>query len=79
MPARPAAAQAEELPSVTVSLVAPFTEAVSVTGAEPEALKPSVAHSPRSPMPLATSPSTVALPLRQRRIWSRPAAVIARS
>jgi len=36
---------------VKIGLVAPFTEAVSVTGAEPEALKPSVAHSPRSPMP----------------------------
>ena len=79
MPARPGAVSDVELPSVTVSFVTPLTVPVSVTGAVPETVKLKEAHSPRSGMPLATSPRTVALPLRHLRMRSRPALVIARS
>src|SRR5437763_5646611 len=65
IPAKPGAVIAAELPSVTVSFVAPLTTPVSVTGAVPESVKLNEAQLPKSEMPLATSPRIVALPLRQ--------------
>ena len=65
--------------SMTVSRSAPLTVAVSVTGPVPWTVNAAVAHSLRSGIPLAASPSTLAEPDRQRRICTRPFERITRS
>src|SRR5205085_5316757 len=65
--------------SFTTTFVEPFTDAASLTGFEPVAESATVAHQPRSPIPLGASPITATVSPLWRRIWRLPFASSATS